>query len=399
MAFPLVLLPKRVMYVEDAVSFLEVLRLTMSNKHSREFVDSAHIALMTFAKEVAYWAGISEVLNKSHLARIEGKGEAAHYISSYFSDWRRFHLTGVLIVDFDMPGMDGLELIQKIKALPVRRVLLTGQADAAVAVKAFNAGLIQQFIPKNAPELFDDIALCCESMHESMSENVGHLIRPTLTTEQIDLLNDSSVAYGLKKKIEALDWAEYVTVGEPFGLLGMALDGPLQWLQIETPESITHLVEVGVSYGYPEGDIEAIRSGSSIAHWEILLRLGLQTDGKLVATEKICESPPVLVGVTDIPLAVLTGNAHGIDDIHSPAELVRSLVRDVREELNRIGSGAVEQPGSIDGQESLQKSLLHLADAIRLSEDHRIEFDCCFAELATDDPARGEIGRLHAALG
>ena len=51
MAFPLVLLPKRVMYVEDAVSFLEVLRLTMSNKHSREFVDSAHIALMTFAKE------------------------------------------------------------------------------------------------------------------------------------------------------------------------------------------------------------------------------------------------------------------------------------------------------------------------------------------------------------
>ena len=80
MAFPLVLLPKRVMYVEDAVSFLEVLRLTMSNKHSREFVDSAHIALMTFAKEA--------LLKSSPVAPLAWAAARAAAITGHLTDVR-----------------------------------------------------------------------------------------------------------------------------------------------------------------------------------------------------------------------------------------------------------------------------------------------------------------------
>ncbi len=59
----------------------------------------------------------------------------------------------VIIVDYAMPGMTGLEFCHQIRDLPMKKILLTGEADHSIAVGAFNDGLIDRFILKSDPDL------------------------------------------------------------------------------------------------------------------------------------------------------------------------------------------------------------------------------------------------------
>ncbi len=56
----------------------------------------------------------------------------------------------VVVSDFDMPGMNGLDLLQRVRLThPASyRVLLTGRADLGVAVRALNEGAVHRFLLK-----------------------------------------------------------------------------------------------------------------------------------------------------------------------------------------------------------------------------------------------------------
>lgn len=68
----------------------------------------------------------------------------------------RFNQVSCVILDYDMPGMNGLTLCESIKDSRIKKILLTGVADEQIAISAFNRGLIDYFIRKhdpNSPEL------------------------------------------------------------------------------------------------------------------------------------------------------------------------------------------------------------------------------------------------------
>jgi DNA-binding NtrC family response regulator len=55
-----------------------------------------------------------------------------------------------VITDFNMPGMNGLELLQRVRMSYPRalRVMLTGQSDVALAIRALNEGAVDRFVLK-----------------------------------------------------------------------------------------------------------------------------------------------------------------------------------------------------------------------------------------------------------
>jgi CheY-like chemotaxis protein len=64
----------------------------------------------------------------------------------------RFRAAAVAMIDYSMPAMTGLDVCAVIPT-EIKRILLTGEADHAIAVKAFNHGSIQRFIMKDDPQL------------------------------------------------------------------------------------------------------------------------------------------------------------------------------------------------------------------------------------------------------
>ena len=86
-------------------------------------------------------------------------------VLDYWSRYtERYALSQVCVVDYSMPAMDGLQALGELGDWPGARVLLTGQADEQVAVRAFNGGLIDQFIAKQMPDISSSLIEAVEHL-------------------------------------------------------------------------------------------------------------------------------------------------------------------------------------------------------------------------------------------
>jgi CheY-like chemotaxis protein len=88
----------------------------------------------------------------------------------------RFETVSTVVVDFAMPGMNGLEFCEKIKDPAVQKLLLTGEADEHLAVQAFNKGLIHQYIKKQDPIVLKVLNQALFDAQQSYFSKVSHLM-------------------------------------------------------------------------------------------------------------------------------------------------------------------------------------------------------------------------------
>lgn len=73
------------------------------------------------------------------------------YQKCYYRE--RFFSLSTIVVDYNMPDINGLEFLQKIDLSGVQKILLTGETDLHVAIEAFNSGIINQYIRKQDPNI------------------------------------------------------------------------------------------------------------------------------------------------------------------------------------------------------------------------------------------------------
>ena len=65
----------------------------------------------------------------------------------------RFNDVSVIIVDYYMDEMNGIEVCETLSKHPAKKILLTGGADKEnIAIDAFNKGIIHRFINKTDPD-------------------------------------------------------------------------------------------------------------------------------------------------------------------------------------------------------------------------------------------------------
>jgi hypothetical protein len=152
-------------------------------------------------------------------------------------------------------------------------VLLTGQADEQVAVRAFNRGLIDQFIAKQTPDISRRLIEAVEQLLATPNARHEQTWRVTLSPEQNALLRGAAAARDLKT-FASKHWIEHVVIGQPFGVLGMDSTGHVSWLQLETREGLSALAELAELEGVAAADLDDIRSGRKLADLELRQALG-----------------------------------------------------------------------------------------------------------------------------
>ncbi|HVV69089.1 MAG TPA: hypothetical protein VHE99_08690 [Gammaproteobacteria bacterium] len=76
----------------------------------------------------------------------------------------RFKQISLLVADYAMPGYNGLECCDAIHDKYIQKLLLTGEAQNDLAVKAFNSRRIHAFIQKSAPDLMQTLNAVIEEL-------------------------------------------------------------------------------------------------------------------------------------------------------------------------------------------------------------------------------------------
>jgi len=186
----------------------------------------------------------------------------------------RFALTQVAVVDYAMPAMSGLRVLGELTRWPGARILLTGRADEQLAVSAFNRGLINQFIPKQSPDIRLRLTSAIQDLRQHPDERHQQIWRATLSPVQHALLCEPLMAQSLEDLMRRQGWIEHVVIGAPFGVLALNAEGGVSWLQLEHAESLQELAEMALSQGWDAAITQDIRSGKKLIDLELQLALG-----------------------------------------------------------------------------------------------------------------------------
>jgi len=291
--FPLFHRSGSTVFVDDDPDYLEMLGMVMPAHWQVELYSRPTRFLERMADEPARWeADAATQLHMIDRAR-QGQFMAPQILRYWADNPARYQLIKTCVIDFAMPGLNGLQVLDALMDWPGARVLLTGQADEQVAIDAFNRGLIDQYIPKHADDISSQLIGKLRTLHQAAHARLNGQWRATLSSHQYAWLQLPSVMDTLREHSDR-HWIEHVVLADPFGLLGMDGDGRCHWLQLEQADRLGDLAEVAATAGLGPAVCQKIESGKQLAaielHQQLLLpgpiplakAFAVDSDGKLL---------------------------------------------------------------------------------------------------------------------
>ncbi len=190
--------------------------------------------------DVNLLAGLQRQLRKIFdIVTAEGGAAALAAVEAAQADHKPF---AVALCDMRMPGMDGIEVLRRIKDLApdTVRMMLTGNADQETAINAINHGNIFRFFTKPCP---------AETLAEGLAAGVEQY---RLITAERDLL-EKTVAGSLKMLVDVVSMNDPVAYGQAtrlrewVRLLTIEFKMPQRWV-LEMAATLVPIGQVAVPF-------------------------------------------------------------------------------------------------------------------------------------------------------
>ncbi|MBE7942438.1 MULTISPECIES: response regulator [Ramlibacter] len=300
MSFSLFRRPGSVAFLDDDADYLDMLALVMPQAwHVKLFVHPS-ACIQSLKAEMPFWDADAWTQQEMVSQWRDGRPLIPQVLDYWSRASERHAFTRVCVVDYSMPAMDGMQALGQLVDWPGARVLLTGQADEQIAVSAFNQGLIDQFIPKQANDISRRLVGAVSQLLRVSHARHAQTWRATLQPHQDALLRVPAVERALDDLASRV-WAEYVVIGQPFGVLGMSAAGQATWLQLELPGTLASLAELAELQGVPAADVARIRRGEALADVELGQSLGRDGPPVVRDSEWLGDPGTVLATLFDIP--------------------------------------------------------------------------------------------------
>lgn len=147
--------PLSVLFVDDSADFLNGLRGVFRDRAVNRFFTNPNAALAhiaSFRRDA-----VGGELSSEDCAAIE-RGAANALGKDPLGDSGRFDEIAAVVVDYEMPQMNGIRFLSSIRDIPCTKILLTGVAGNEEAVDAFNADLIDSYLHKTDADMSDKLA-------------------------------------------------------------------------------------------------------------------------------------------------------------------------------------------------------------------------------------------------
>lgn len=268
MLFPCMRASSRISFIDDDPSFLDAMADAVASVRRCEFLHHPGELDHSYAEQETLLRREQQML-----ARVVGAESPLAAALDYFAWEGRHRIFSVLVTDQVMPAEDGISICERHGHFGLRRILLTGAADADLAVKAFNGGAIESFLPKQTRNLGFNLrrALQEQFLHNSLER--GRHLAMQMRHERLQALQSDDVSNALMVILGRGRVDEYLVLGEPFGVLGLRADGRLSWIQIETTAGLRELADSLAEFGWDAPGLDRVRAGQALPNLELVSQL------------------------------------------------------------------------------------------------------------------------------
>lgn len=261
--------PSTVMFIDDSRDFLinftlqlddnMVFRIFDSPNSALDAVHSAHQQAQFNERYLTEYAEAKNSPGFGHTLNIDLS--ALHY---EVYNPQRFGEISVIVVDYDMPGMTGLDFCRKMENSPIKRILLTGRADERVAVRAFNDGIINVYLQKQDPNLVSKINESIAKLQMSYFQNMSEIIVKMLSVKSPLCVNDPEFIKLFNRICKENNIIEYYITENSGSFLLLDSFGNYSYLIIKSQQEMDLHYELALCNQAPEQILTHLRSGEKV---------------------------------------------------------------------------------------------------------------------------------------
>ncbi len=165
-------------------------------------------------------------------------------IRSSIYDGSRFNHIGVLVVDYKMPEITGVDVCRSILNRRIYKVMLTAEAGLDTAVAAFNEGVIDRFVSKTSNNLCEHLSgILCE-LKEKYFHDISKLILSNLDARLRDTLQTEIFIELFSNVFHESNAVEYYLLDASGSYLFLDKSGFPTWLIIRNDQDFQDQLEI-----------------------------------------------------------------------------------------------------------------------------------------------------------
>ncbi|MCE3253716.1 MAG: hypothetical protein K0Q67_2736 [Cellvibrio sp.] len=258
---PLCFYPTQIVFVDDNPEFLDALSIAFSkqfNVQSFSDTDSALNYINEYQRE-------ADLIANDEKPKPQGDSDAwvkrvlTHQNTKRF-DEQRVKEVSVLVVDYSMPNMNGIEFCEKIKNLSIKKILLTGYATPADAISAFNNNIIHYYLKKNDENMLQDLEVAIHQLQHAYFTELSSSLKAGAIDSGTPFFADPQLADYFQQACEDLEVIEYYYLTNPSRFALRTRSGNNFSCVIYTEEDMAEHLQILQEEGAPETLYAAIES-------------------------------------------------------------------------------------------------------------------------------------------
>lgn len=247
--------PTEIMFIDDNRKFLKNINTWLNQDElSYKTFDNPVVALKFLIEEYDPHPFTDHCLYHTNLDELTPLdcaelGVSIRKIQNEMYRQKRFSEISVIVVDYAMPGLNGVDFCAKLQGLPIKKIMLTGEADERLGIKAFNEGLIDQFIRKEDPDFYTTINNAIHDMQVTYFQDLSCRIVDSLKSlsPSMSFLTDPVFIDFFDDFCNSIQPTEYYLMDQFGSFIFLDKLGSPQWLVVKNETEISSLLEFAKS--------------------------------------------------------------------------------------------------------------------------------------------------------
>lgn len=258
--------PTKVIFLDDNKGFLDALSL--------EFFDQKNVFMFTDPDKALEAMEQNTENLLQYVFSMEEKGAEHDHgniqgleisnLIKMIHDGSRFNNASVLVVDYEMPKINGIEFCEQIIDKNVYKILLTAEADKDTAIAAFNDGTIDKFIHKNSPNLHQELKKTITGLIDKYFIDASQIIFHGCGLSLRKILKNSKYKELFRRVKEESNSIEYYLADRAGSFLFLDKMGDPTWLIINDQNTADEQAALLKGYSFSEARIKKILNREEI---------------------------------------------------------------------------------------------------------------------------------------